>query len=95
MVNDVGIATCLDARTGKEHWRERIGGNHSASPVVADGRIYFLSEEGVTTVLAPGKTFRRLAVSQLDGSTLASLAISDGSIFIRSDSHLYRIASPR
>ena len=95
MVNDVGIATCLDARTGKEHWRERIGGNHSASPVVADGRIYFQSEEGVTTVVAPGTTFRRLAVSQLDGATLASLAISEGSIFIRSDTHLYRIGSPR
>ena len=95
MINDVGIATCLDARTGKEHWRERIGGNHSASPVVADGRIYFQSEEGVTTVIAPSKTFRRLAVSQLDGSTLASLAISDGSIFIRSQTHLYRIASAR
>jgi outer membrane protein assembly factor BamB len=95
MVNDVGIATCLDARTGKEHWRERIGGNHSASPVVADGRIYFQSEEGVSTVIAPGTAFRRLAVSQLDGSTLASIAISEGSIFIRSDTHLYRIGSPR
>ena len=69
-------------------------GNYSASPVFADGRIYFQSEEGVTTVIAPGKNFRKLAVNQLEGATLASMAISGGSIFIRSDSHLYRIAAP-
>ncbi len=57
----------------------------------ADGRIYFLSEEGVATVLAPGKTFRKLAANQLDGATLASMAIADGSIFIRTDSALYRL----
>ena len=69
-----------------------IGGNHSASPIFADGRIYFLSEEGVATVIAPGKTFQKLAVNELDGATLASMAVSRGSIFIRSLTHLYRIA---
>jgi hypothetical protein len=73
----------------------RLGGNFSASPVFADGRIYFLSEEGVTTVVAPEKAFRKLATSTLDGETLASMALSQGSIFIRSDSHLYRIADNR
>lgn len=91
VVNDLGIVTCLDARTGERHWQQRIGGNHSASPIFADGRIYFLSEEGVATVIAPGKEFRRLATSELDGATLASMAVSRGSIFIRSHSHLYRI----
>jgi outer membrane protein assembly factor BamB len=91
IVNDAGIATCLDVRTGQTHWRERIGGNHSASPVLADGRIYFLSEEGVATVVASGKQFRRLATNALDGATLASMAVSNGSIFIRSHSHAYRI----
>jgi outer membrane protein assembly factor BamB len=91
VVNDMGIATCLDSRTGETIWRERLGGNYSASPVFADGRIYFLSEEGVATVLAPGKTFRKLAANQLDGATLASMAISDQSIFIRTDSALYRL----
>jgi outer membrane protein assembly factor BamB len=93
VVSDIGIATCLDGRTGETLWRERLGGNYSASPVFADGRIYFLSEEGVATVLAPGKTFRKLASSQLDGATLASMAISDRSIFIRTDSALYRLGS--
>jgi outer membrane protein assembly factor BamB len=91
VVSDIGIATCLDGRTGETLWRERLGGNYSASPVFADGRIYFLSEEGVATVLAPGKTFRKLAANQLDGATLASMAISDQSIFIRTDSALYRL----
>jgi outer membrane protein assembly factor BamB len=93
MVNDAGIASCLDARTGEVHWQQRLGGNYSASPVFADGRIYFLSEEGVATVIAPDKTFRRLATNALDGAMLASMAVSNGSIFIRTDSHLYRVGS--
>jgi outer membrane protein assembly factor BamB len=93
VVNDGGIAQCLDARTGEAHWVQRLGGEYSASPVFADGRIYFLSEEGVATVIARGKEFRRLATNKLDGETLASIAVSGGSIFVRNDSHLYRIAT--
>jgi outer membrane protein assembly factor BamB len=92
IVNDAGIASCLDATTGASHWQQRLDGNFSASPVFADGRIYFLSEEGVTTVIAPGKEFRKLASNALDGATLASIAVSGGSIFIRSHTDLYRIA---
>ena len=58
-----------------------------------DGRIHFQSEEGVTTVIAPGKTCRRLAMNRLDGITLASMAVSGGSIFIRTHSHVYRIGA--
>ena len=92
LVNDGGIAMCLDALDGSVHWQQRLGGNFSASPIFADGRIYFLSEEGVTTVVAPGKEFKRLATNTLDGATLASIAVSGGSFYIRSHSHLYRIA---
>jgi outer membrane protein assembly factor BamB len=95
VINDVGILSCLDAQTGEPHWQQRIGGNHSASPIFADGRIYFLNEEGVATVIAPGKSFRKLATNTLDGETLASMAVSGGSIFIRSDRHLYRIQNPK
>ena len=91
LVTDFGIATCLDARTGEIHWQERLGGNHSASPVFADGRIYFQNETGVTRVIAPGTEFTLLATSELDGATLASPAVADGSFFIRTESHLYRI----
>ena len=91
-ISDTGILTCVNAQTGAMLWQQRLGGNYSASPVFADGRLYFVSEEGVTTVVAPGKTFQKLASSRLDGATLASMAISNGSIFMRTESHLYRIA---
>ena len=95
VVSDTGILTTVDARTGAIHYQQRLGGNYSASPVFADGRIYFQSEEGVTTVIPPGRQFGRLATNRLDGSTLASMAIAGGAIFIRSDSHLYRIQAAR
>lgn len=93
-VSDIGIAAALDAKTGVPVWMQRLGGNYSASPVFADGRIYFQSEEGITTVLAPGREFRVLARNQLDGETLASMAVSEGSLFLRTDSALYRIGAP-
>ena len=94
-VNDGGIASCVDALTGKVHWQMRLGGTYSASPVFADGRIYFLGEHGGVTAIQPGREFRRLGLSTLDGAMLASMAVSGGSLFIRTDSHLYRIAAPR
>jgi outer membrane protein assembly factor BamB len=93
MVSDNGIASCIDAKTGAPHWQVRLGGNHSASPIYADGRIYFLSEEGESVVIAPGKEFKELARNQLDGPTLASMAVSGGSIFVRSQTHLYRLSN--
>jgi outer membrane protein assembly factor BamB len=92
-VSDTGVLTCADAKSGTILWQQRLEGNYSASPVFADGRIYFLSEEGLATVIAPGRTFQRLAVNRLDGQTLASMAIADGAIFVRSDRFLYRIGS--
>lgn len=91
IVSDIGIATCLDAKTGITRWQTRLGGNYSASPVFADGRIYFFSEEGDATIIAPGKEFRRITTNTLDGMTLASMAVSRGSLFIRTHTNLYRI----
>ena len=91
IVNDAGIATCVDAKSGAIQWQERLGGNYSASPVFADGRIYFASEEGLVTVIAPSRTFSRLAVNQLDGAILASIAVAERSLFIRAGKLLYRI----
>jgi outer membrane protein assembly factor BamB len=90
-LSDTGVLSLADAASGQIVWQQRLGGNYSASPVFADGRIYFQSEEGMTTVIAPGREFRRLASNHLDGATLASMAVSGGSFFIRSHSHLYRI----
>lgn len=92
IVNDGGIASCIDARTGNVIWQSRLGGTYSASPVYADGRLYFPAEQGVTTVIAPGKEARRLATNKLDGGHLASMAVAGGSFFLRTDSALYRIA---
>ncbi len=92
-VSDAGIATCIDARTGRVHWTERVGGNYSASPLLADGRIYLQNEEGMGVVLAPGKTFQPLARNSLGERTLASYAVTDGALFIRTEAHLYRIAN--
>ncbi len=93
MVSDRGVASCVDAKTGETHWRERLGGNYSASPIHAGDKIYFQSEEGVGTVVRAAKTFEKLAENDLGERTLASYAIADGSIFIRSEKHLYRIGS--
>jgi outer membrane protein assembly factor BamB len=93
IVNDAGIASCLDARSGDVHWQQRLGGTYSASPTFADGRIYFLSEQGVATVIEPGREFRKIATNALDGAALASPGVSGHSLFVRSDRHLYRITA--
>jgi len=90
-VSDRGIATCLDAKTGRQHWQARFRGAFSASPVYADGRIYFLNESGETSVIAAGQEFKKLAQNQLGTKTLASIAVSGAAIFLRTESHLYRI----
>lgn len=92
-VSDNGIASCLDARTGGVRWQVRLGHSFSASPVLADGRLYFLDEDGRTTVLRPGTNPSPLAVNSLDGGTLASMAVSARSFFIRTATHLYRLSA--
>ena len=94
LVSDNGIATCLDAVSGTQHWQERLGGNFSASPTFADGLLWFLDENGKTTVLKPGITFQQVAVNTLEGRTLATPAFVDKSIYLRTDSHLYCIERP-
>jgi outer membrane protein assembly factor BamB len=91
LISDRGIATCVDAKTGQQHWQERVEGNYSASPLYADGRIYFLSETGMATVIAPGRTFKPLATSQVDARTLASFGVYGKALYLRTDTHLYRI----
>ena len=90
-VSDRGVATCLNAKTGRQHWQARLRGAFAASPVYADGRIYFLNESGETTVIAAGREFNELARNQLGGRTLASMAVSGAAFFLRTESHLYRI----
>lgn len=91
IVNDSGIATCLDAKTGDVHWSERLGGNVAASPTHAGGRIYFHNREGQTFVVKAGPKFHLLATNQLDGGHWASAAAVDRAFYLRTDKALYRI----
>ncbi len=88
-VSDNGIATCLDAKTGKSHWTARIGSRFWASPIYADGRIYFFDRSSTTTVITPGREFRKLATNKLTGEQLSGAAPVDGSLLIRTSDGLY------
>ena len=94
-VHDGGVATCLDALTGQPLWQERLGGNHDASPIEIRNRLYFLNREGKATVLTAGRKFDVLATNQLEGTFKASPAVAAGALFLRNESHLYRIESTK
>ncbi|MAI32123.1 MAG: serine/threonine protein kinase [Planctomycetaceae bacterium TMED240] len=91
LISDDGIATCVEAKTGDLVYRKRIGGNYSSSPLLAGGKLYFTSEEGVTTVVGAGEEFEELGSNSLEERTLASLGVIDDSILIRTAAALYRI----
>jgi outer membrane protein assembly factor BamB len=91
MVSDAGIISCVEAKTGELVWQKRIGGEYSASPVYADGKIWFFSEDGKTTVIRPGKTFEQVAENKLDEGFLASPSIAGKAFYLRTRTHLYRI----
>ncbi len=91
LVNDDGIAACLDAKTGEEQWTTRIGGKYSASPLYCQGRVYFFDEDGKTHVIQAGNEYKLLATNELDGGCMASAAVSNDALFLRTKSHLYRI----
>ncbi|HUY89963.1 MAG TPA: PQQ-binding-like beta-propeller repeat protein [Pirellulales bacterium] len=95
LVSDAGIATCLDAKSGKQIWRQRLGGSYSASPLYAAGRIYFCNEAGETTVIEAGRSYRQLAKNELDAGIMASPAAIDSALFVRTRTHLYRLENSR
>ncbi len=91
MVSDKGIASCVESATGKEIWKERIGGNFSASPLLVGDRMFMLSEEGDATVMQIGEKPLELAKNKLTERCLASPAIIENDLLIRSANALYRI----
>lgn len=94
VVSDGGIATCFNAVSGEQVWQKRIGGNFSASPLFADGKIYLQSEQGDGIVLQPGSEYVELAKNELEPRTFASYAVADGALLIRTETQLYRIQQP-
>ena len=90
-ISDGGIATCVEPLTGEIIWQERTAGPISASPVHFNGMIYFLDEQGKTTVIKAGRKFEIIAENKIKERTLASFAISEGAIYIRSEKSLFRI----
>ncbi len=95
VVSDVGVASCLDAKTGKVRWREPLGRHHWPSPVAAEDRLYFLDDDGNTFVLGAKPNFELVAKNPLGEECYATPAISRGQIFIRTTAHLWCIGADR
>jgi len=91
-VSDKGIASCVNVESGERHWMERFGGDYSASPIFANGKILFLNEDGVATWVKPGPKFEVFGKNELPGRTLATPAFSDGAMYLRTDEFLYKFA---
>jgi outer membrane protein assembly factor BamB len=93
-ISQDGFAQCLEAISGKRLWRERVGGSFSASPICAEGKIYLLSDSGETTILEAASRFKVVARNRLEERCQASLAVSEGQLFLRTEKHLLCIGSP-
>ncbi len=97
MVNEKGIVSCLDAKTGGLIWKEKLQGSYSFNfaPVSIEDNIYLTDMNGVTTVIKADKKFLKIAENKLDGKFIARPAVSGNSLIMRSDTHLYRIENPK
>lgn len=93
VIADNGVATCLDADSGDSFWKKRIGGDYSASPILAGGHLYFGSHDGKVTVLKVGDDAEIVSENQLDGKIMASPAVVGDALILRTDQALYRFDS--
>lgn len=91
VISDNGICTCFDAITGKTHWQQRIGGNYSASPVLANGHVFVLSHEGTITAIPASRHRETFKTSHAPDELKASPAIVKSSVILRSGPKLYRV----
>jgi outer membrane protein assembly factor BamB len=88
-----GVVTCVDVNTGAEIWKDRIEGTFTASPIAANGLIYFCNEEGDTAIVRAADTFELVAKNHLAEGMRASPAAADGHLFLRTFTHLYSIGN--
>jgi outer membrane protein assembly factor BamB len=91
MVEDGGVATCVEAKTGKEVWKQRLGGDYSASPIYCGGKVYFFNQDGKATIIKASREYQVIAVNRLEDGFMASPAVSGRALFLRTKSALYRI----
>src|SRR5262249_55953422 len=87
-VNDQGIAGCVDAKSGKSLWTQRLGGNSTASPILVDGKIYAINEAGTAYIFAADPHFKLLAKNPIGEPVMATPAVSDGLLYVRGKTHL-------
>jgi outer membrane protein assembly factor BamB len=97
MINDKGILSCLDAKTGQFIWKEKLPGSYgfNFAPVAIEGNVYFTDMDGVTTIIKAEKKFQKIAENKLEGKFIARPVISGNSLIMRSDTHIYRIENSR
>lgn len=93
MVSDNGVVSCLDASTGTQKWQEQLSSAFSASPILAGGNLYFCDQDGKTHVLAAGDEFKPVKANKLDAGFMASPAVADNELFLRTKTHLYCIST--
>ncbi|HUS91251.1 MAG TPA: PQQ-binding-like beta-propeller repeat protein [Phycisphaerae bacterium] len=91
LAHDRGLLTCLDLKTGERIYRESLPGKYSASPLLADGRIYLFDEKSTAAVVRPGREYKLLATNALSDGCMATPAVAGRSLFVRTKTHLYRI----
>lgn len=91
LLNDKGVASCVNPSTGEDYWRERVGQAFSSSPIIADGKLYCISDDGLVVVLAAAKQFRLLGENPLGEPTRATPAVSGGRLYFRTKSQLFSI----
>ena len=94
MATERGIASAIDAETGQTVWKERLGGVFTASPVIANGKVYFIEESGKTYVVEAAHEFNLVSTNDIRERVLASPAISNGILFLRTDNHLFAVGKP-
>lgn len=95
LATNVGVAVCIDAATGQEVWKERLGKGFRATPLVVGDKVYFFDKEGKTTMVAAARAFKVLGKAELGEEIVASPAVSGEDLFIRTREHLYRIKGDR
>jgi outer membrane protein assembly factor BamB len=95
MIADKGFVSCVDAKTGKQVWTERLGGDFCASPLYSNGKIFLFDEAGNGTLIAAEPEYRVIAKNKLEIGCMASPAVSGDSLFVRTKTHLYRIESKK